>query len=77
MIETPKHYDSKITPEEYIMANKLDFNEGNIVKYISRHRQKNGAKDIKKLIHYACFVLKYDYEYSEEDVHEVFSKIKI
>ena len=35
-----------IEPVEYIHANRLDFNEGSIVKYISRHRNKNGAEDI-------------------------------
>ena len=52
------HYiDFKIMPIEYISKNKLDFLEGNIVKYVSRHRNKNGAEDIKKIIHYAELIL--------------------
>ena len=53
------HYKNcTIQPVEYICANKLDFLEGNIVKYITRHRTKSeGAKDIKKVIHYAVLIL--------------------
>lgn len=56
------HYkDFKIMPIEYITQNKLDFCEGNIVKYISRHEKKNGAEDIKKVIHYAELILELKY----------------
>ena len=56
------HYkDFKIMPIEYITENKLNFCEGNIIKYISRHRRKNGAEDIKKAIHYAELILELDY----------------
>jgi hypothetical protein len=48
------HYKSlPIQPIEYITANKLGWCEGNIVKYITRWKQKGGAKDIDKVIHYA------------------------
>jgi len=56
------HYkDFKIMPIEYITQNKLDFCEGNIVKYISRHEKKNGAEDIRKVIHYAELILEQKY----------------
>ena len=56
------HYkDFKIMPIEYITKNKLDFCEGNIVKYISRHRKKGKEEDIKKVIHYAKLILKLEY----------------
>jgi hypothetical protein len=44
------HYKScKIQPVEYIYANNLDYFEGNVIKYITRHRIKGeGAADIKK-----------------------------
>ena len=59
------HYkDFKIMPVEYISKNKLDFLEGNIIKYVSRHRNKNGAEDIRKIIHYAELIL--ELEYGEE-----------
>lgn len=56
------HYEKrKIQPIEYIEANGLSFSEGNIVKYITRHRDKNGAEDIRKVIDYAKLILKYVY----------------
>ena len=57
------HYKNcMIQPVEYICANKLDFLEGNIVKYITRHRTKSeGAKDIEKVIHYAELILQLVY----------------
>ena len=37
------HYKTqKIQPVEYIHANNLDFFEGNVVKYVTRWRNKNG-----------------------------------
>jgi len=44
------HYkDCGIQPVEYIHANKLDYFEGNVIKYITRHRTKGqGKKDIEK-----------------------------
>jgi len=56
------HYkDVAISSIDYITKNKLNFCEGNIIKYISRHRRKNGAEDIKKAIHYAELILELDY----------------
>ena len=56
------HYkDFEIMPIEYISKNKLDFLEGNIIKNISRHRNKNGTEDIIKSIHYAHLILEIEY----------------
>ena len=56
------HYkDCKIMPIEYIYKNKLDFLEGNVVKYITRHKLKGGIEDIKKVIHYAELILELRY----------------
>lgn len=43
------HYKSMtIEPLEYIIANKLGFIEGNIIKYVSRYKQKGGVDDLRK-----------------------------
>lgn len=48
------HYKNMtIQPIEYIYKNGLGFCEGNIVKYITRWKTKNGIEDLKKVIHYA------------------------
>lgn len=41
-----------IQPVQFIHANKLGFCEGNVVKYITRWRDKNGIEDLKKARHY-------------------------
>ena len=52
------HYlDNAIQPIEYIVANKLSFIQGCIIKYICRFDKKNGNEDIDKAIHY-CKLLK-------------------
>lgn len=47
------HYKSKrIQPWDYIAANDLGYFEGNIVKYVSRWREKGGQGDLLKAKHY-------------------------
>jgi len=57
------HYTKMaIQPVEYIVANNLDYLEGNVIKYVSRHKNKGGAEDIRKAIHYLKFILARDYD---------------
>jgi len=63
--EGGEHYDMPIQPTEYIFKNNIPFIEGNIIKYVTRHRQKNGAEDILKAIHYLELILEYDYNESD------------
>ena len=58
------HYkDCKIQPVEFIVGNDLTFLEGNIIKYVTRHRRKGeGRKDIEKVIHYAEMSLEMEYK---------------
>ena len=51
-MRTPDHYDYAIQPVEFIMKNGLGFCEGNIIKYITRWRLKNGRDDLLKARHY-------------------------
>lgn len=61
------HYkDLAIQPVEYIYKNQLPYLEGNVVKYVTRHKSKNGAEDIRKAIHYCQLVL--ELEYGETNV---------
>lgn len=50
-----------IQPIEYIHRNGLDFLQGNIVKYATRHKSKGKAEDVRKIIHYANLILKLEY----------------
>lgn len=56
------HYKTlAIQPVEFIHRNDLGFLEGNVIKYITRHRDKNGADDIRKAIHYCQLILELEY----------------
>jgi hypothetical protein len=51
--EGGSHYkDLPIQPVEYIHANALGYFEGNVIKYVSRWRKKNGVADLEKAKHY-------------------------
>ena len=58
------HYASQaIEPIEYTLANDLGYCEGNVVKYVTRHKLKGGKEDILKAMHYLQFIL--DDQYGE------------
>ena len=47
------HYSRlSIEPIQFIETNQLGYHEGNVVKYVSRWRNKNGIEDLKKAIWY-------------------------
>lgn len=50
-----------IEPIEFIMRNQIPFAEGNVIKYVARHRKKNGIEDIKKAMQYLKFIARYEY----------------
>jgi hypothetical protein len=57
------HYkDLAIQPAEYVHRNKLGYLEGAVVKYVTRHKQKAGAQDIRKAIHCLQLLLEYEYD---------------
>jgi hypothetical protein len=59
-----EHYKGQgIQPIDYIMANELDFCEGNVVKYVTRWRYKNGVQDLKKARHYLDFLIAAEEQY--------------
>ena len=68
------HYKKKgIQPIEYGLANNLSFPQVNVVKYITRHEDKNGLDDLAKSIHYHFFeALRV---YGEEGTHELRNKV--
>lgn len=55
------HYQMEIQPVEFITRNKIPFIEGNVIKYVCRHRRKNGVEDIDKAIHYLQLLKELEY----------------
>jgi len=47
------HYKGKtVQPWDFIAANELGFFEGNVVKYVTRWKDKGGVQDLHKARHY-------------------------
>ena len=45
----PSHYtEMSISPHEYNKANNISWNEGQVIKYVSRWKAKNGLEDLLK-----------------------------
>ena len=51
-VKHPDHYNQGIEMWDYAMSHNLDFMEGNIVKYVTRWRHKNGIEDLLKAKQY-------------------------
>ena len=61
--EGGNHYkEFVIQPVEFIHANNIPFLEGNIIKYVVRHKSKNGIEDLKKAKHYIDLLIQLEYE---------------
>ena len=57
------HYKKyKIQPTEYCMVNNLNACQSNIVKYITRYKDKGGKGDLLKAKHYIDLILELEYE---------------
>lgn len=44
----PEHYTQGIECIDYITSKNMSFLEGNVVKYVTRYRMKNGLEDLEK-----------------------------
>ena len=52
IVKHPEHYTKGIEMWEYAYSQGLDFFEGNIIKYVTRWRHKNGMEDLLKAKQY-------------------------
>ena len=51
------HYKGSIEPREAMLAWGLDPWSCNVIKYVQRHRKKNGKEDLEKAKHYLEFMI--------------------
>ena len=65
------HYKSMvIQPSEFINKNNIPFAEGNAIKYLCRHKQKNQKQDLEKAIHYCQMAIERDYPDKKDFLEE-------
>lgn len=61
--EGGNHYkDLAIQPIEYCYHNNIPSIEAGVIKYVTRHKHKGGAGDIKKAIHLLEMLMELEYE---------------
>jgi len=46
------HYAAEVQHWDYVVANNLDYFQGQIIKYVARHRKKGGVQDLRKAQHF-------------------------
>ncbi len=51
-IHHPEHYNKGIECWDYIVSHNMGFLEGNIIKYVTRYKLKNGRADLLKAKEY-------------------------
>ncbi len=62
------HYKKlKIQPMQYSMANELDACQHTAIKYITRHADKAGKKDLYKSLHTVLLLIEEKYEWTDKD----------
>jgi len=54
------HYQMKIQPITFILENKLNFAQGNVIKYVCRYDKKNGIEDLEKAKHYIDLLIEHE-----------------
>ena len=55
------HYSKlSIQPVEYINANHLTYLQGNVIKYVTRYKDKNGVEDLQKAKHYIDLLIEFE-----------------
>lgn len=58
-----KHYKGmKIQHAEFCQVNQLPWCESAAIKYLCRHKNKNGLQDLQKAIHYIRLAAEFEYK---------------
>lgn len=72
------HYQSDYQPLNLILKYNLNFIQGSVIKYVTRHRRKNKEEDLLKALSLCETGLKFDkYNFFYLDVHnEVYDYCK-
>lgn len=52
----------KIQPYKYALENNLNFMQSNVIKYVTRYKNKNGIEDLRKAIHCIELLIQHEEE---------------
>lgn len=48
----PSYYGKQLDVIDFCQKNNLDFMQGNVIKYVTRYKEKNGKEDLFKAMEY-------------------------
>ena len=54
----PTYYRKGIETTDYIVSHSMNYLEGNIIKYVTRYKDKGGLEDLKKAEWYLARLIK-------------------
>ena len=58
----PTYYGTGIDVIEFCLRNNLTFMQGNVIKYVTRYKEKNGKEDLLKAKEYIDRIIKENYK---------------
>lgn len=58
----PSYYGTDLDVIDFCQKNNLDFMQGNVVKYVTRYKEKNGKEDLLKAMKYIERMIKENYK---------------
>ena len=58
----PTYYGTGLDVIDFCQKNNLDFMQGNVIKYVTRYKEKNGKEDLLKAMKYIERMLKENYK---------------
>lgn len=64
------HYQMPIQHVEFCQKNRLPWCESAAIKYLIRHKRKNGLQDVRKAIHYIELMAEMEYNVTPGELHQ-------
>lgn len=58
----PSYYGTGFDVIDFCQKNNLDFMQGNVIKYVTRYKEKNGKEDLLKAKEYIDRIIKEKYK---------------
>ena len=58
----PSYYGTGLDVIDFCQKNNLDFMQGNVIKYVTRYKEKNGKEDLLKAREYIDRIIKENYK---------------
>lgn len=58
----PSYYGTGLDVIDFCQKNNLDFMQGNVIKYVTRYKEKNGLEDLLKARKYIDRIIKENYK---------------